>query len=58
MENKTIEKMYKKLDERYGISLYSDGSLRWYNLRRSLSSQLFFGLILFYMVYYSNNYSA
>ena len=58
MENKTIEKMYKKLDERYGISLYADGSHRWYNLRRSISSQIFFGLILFYMVYYSNNYSA
>ena len=58
MENNTIEKMYKKLDERYGISLYADGSLRWYNLRRSFSSQIFFSLILFYMVYYSNNYSA
>ena len=58
MEINTIEKMYKKLDERYGISLYSDGSLRWYNLRRSFSSQIFFSLILFYMVYYSNNYSA
>ena len=58
MEDKTMEKMYKKLDERYGISLYSDGSLRWYNIRRSFSSQIFFSLILFYMVYYSNNYSA
>jgi ATP-binding cassette subfamily C (CFTR/MRP) protein 1 len=58
MENKTMEKMYKKLDERFGISLYADGSLRWYNLRRSFSSQIFFGLILFYMVYYSKNYSA
>ena len=58
MENKTMEKMYKKLDERFGISLYADGSLRWYNLRRSFSSQMFFGLILFYMVYYSKNYSA
>ena len=58
MENKTIEKMYKKLDERYGISLYADGSLRWYNLRRSLSSEIFFSFILFYMVYYSNKYSA
>ena len=56
MENKTMEKMYKKLDERFGISLYADGSLRWYNLRRSFSSQIFFGLILFYMVYYSKNY--
>ena len=58
MEANTMEKMYQKLDERYGISLYSDGSLRWYNLRRSISSQIFFSLILFYMVYYSNNYSA
>ena len=58
MENNTMEKMYRKLDERYGISLYSDGSLRWYNLRRSFSSQIFFALILLYMVYYSDNYSA
>ena len=58
MEENTMEKMYQKLDERYGISLYSDGSLRWYNLRRSISSQIYFGLILFYMVYYSDNYSA
>ena len=58
MEDKTMEKMYKKLDERYGISLYADGSLRWYNIRRSFSSQIFFSMILFYMVYYSRNYTA
>ena len=58
MEDKTMEKMYKKLDERYGISLYADGSLRWYNIRRSFSSHLFFSMILFYMVYYSKNYTA
>ena len=57
-ENPTLEKMYSKLDERYGISLYDEGSHRWYNLRRSLSSQLFFACILFYMVYYPEKYSA
>ena len=57
-ENNSIEKMYSKLDERYGITLYTEGSLRWYNLRKSLSSQLFFAGILFYMAYYSDNYSA
>ena len=57
-ENVTIQKMYKKLDERYGLSLYSEGCLRWYNLRKSINSQIFFSLILFYMVYYSKNYSA
>lgn len=57
-ENVTIKKMYKKLDERHGLSLYSEGCLRWYNLRKSINSQIFFSLILFYMVYYSKNYSA
>ena len=50
MEDKTMEKMYKKLDERYGISLYADGSLRWYNIRRSFSSQIFFSMILFLII--------
>lgn len=54
----TIDKMYKKLDEKYGISLYAEGCQRWYNLRRGYSSQLFFCGILFYMVYYHKNYSA
>ena len=57
-ESNTLDKMYTKLDERYGISLYAEGCLRWYNLRKSLSSQIFFSGILFYMVYYSNHYSA
>ena len=45
-ESNTLEKMYSKLDERYGISLYVEGSLRWYNLRRALSSHIFFALII------------
>ena len=57
-EKNTVEKMYTKLDERYGISLYAEGSLRWYNLRKALSSEIFFSAILFYMAYYSKNYSA
>ena len=54
----TIDKMYKKLDERYGINLYAEGCQRWYNLRRGMSSQIFFCGILFYMVYYYKKYSA
>ena len=57
-EKNTIEKMYTKLDERYGISLYAEGSLIWYNLRRSISSQIFFAFILFYMVYHPEKFSA
>ncbi len=57
-ENNTLDKMYTKIDERYGINLYAEGCLRWYNLRKSLSSQIFFSGILFYMVYYSQYYSA
>ena len=54
----TIDNMYKKLDEKYGITLYAEGAQRWYNLRRGLSSQFFFCSILFYMVYYHKKYSA
>ena len=57
-ESFTIDNMYKKLDDRYGISLYAEGCQRWYNLRRGLSTQIFFCGILFYMVYYHKNYSA
>ena len=57
-ENHIKEKMYTKLDERYGINLYDEGSFRWYNLRRSLSSQIFFGAMLFYMVINSKKFSA
>ena len=57
-ETFTIDKMYKKLDERYGISLFAEGCQRWYNLRRGYSSQIFFCGILFYMVYYHKKYSA
>ena len=54
----TIDKMHKKLDERYGIKLYAEGCQRWYNLRRGISSQIFFCGILFYMVYNYKKYSA
>jgi len=57
-ESFTIDNMYKKLDDRYGISLYAEGCQRWYNLRRGFSTQIFFCGILFYMVYYHKDYSA
>jgi hypothetical protein len=49
-ETFTIDKMYKKLDERYGISLYAEGCQRWYNLRRGYSSQFFF--VVYYFIWY------
>ena len=57
-EKEVISKMYEKLDERYGIGLYDDGTKKWYSLRGALFSHLFFSSLLFYMVYNKKKYSA
>ena len=52
------KKIYKKLDNHYGVHVYIEGCRRWFNLRMRLCSHLFFGLTLFYMVYNSDYFSA
>ena len=51
-------KIYNKLDNHYGVHVYIEGCRRWFNLRMRLCSHIFFGLTLFYMVYYSESFSA
>ena len=55
-EKPTVETMYKKLDIFYAINLHVEGCQRWYDLWSSIFVQLFFCGMLFYMVYYSQNY--
>ena len=58
VENFVKRKIYKKLDNHYGVHVYIEGCRRWFNLRMRLCSHLFFGATLFYMVYYSEKFSA
>ena len=58
VQNFVKKKLYEKLDNHYGVHVYIEGCRRWFNLRMRLCSHLFFGITLFYMVYYSQNFSA
>ena len=58
VEEKTKIKFFKKIDERYGIYLFGEGCKRWIGVRRSLFTQLMFGLIVLYMAYHSEYYSV
>ena len=58
VEDFVKKKIYEKLDNHFGVHVYIEGCRRWFNLRMRLCSHLFFGLTLFYMVYYSYSFSA
>ena len=58
VEDNTKQKMYKKLDDHFGVHIYTEGCKRWYNLRMRICSHLFFSLTLLYMVFYSEKFSA
>ena len=58
VENFVKKKIYKKLDNHFGVHVYIEGCRRWFNLRMRLCSHLFFGATLFYMVYYNDKFSA
>ena len=51
-------KIYKRLDDHFGVHLYIEGTKRWYNITLRIFSNTFFALIISYMVYYSDFYSA
>ena len=57
-ENNTKEKIFKKLDDHFGIRIYNEGCRRWFQLRMRLCTNIFFGASLFYMVYFKDNFSA
>ena len=51
-------KIYKRLDDHFGVHLYIEGTKRWYNITLRMISIIFFTVILSYMGYYSDFYSA
>ena len=51
-------KIYKRLDDHFGVHLYIEGTKRWYNITLRIFSNTFFAIIITYMVYYSDFYSA
>ena len=51
-------KIYKRLDDHFGVHLYIEGTKRWYNITLRIFSNTFFAIIISYMVYYSDFYSA
>ena len=58
VENNTKDKIFKKLDDHFGVHVFTEGCKRWFHLRMRIFSHLFFGATLFYMVYNSEKYSA
>ena len=51
-------KIYKRLDDHFGVHLYIEGAKSWYNITLRIFSNIFFGIIISYMGYYSNYFSA
>ena len=58
VEENTRDKFLEKLDERYGIHLYSEGCRRWIAIRRSSFISLTFGIIILHMAYHPEYYSV
>ena len=58
VEKNTKEKFLEKIDERYGIYLFSNGLRRWHATRRSMFINLTFGVIILYMAYYPEIFSV
>ena len=51
-------KIYKRLDDHFGVHLYIEGAKRWYNITLRIFSITFFAIIITYMGFYSDFYSA
>ena len=51
-------KIYKRLDDHFGVHLYIEGSKHWYNITLRIISNIFFAVIISFMGYYSDFYSA
>ena len=58
VELNTRNKFLEKIDERYGIHLFSAGLRRWHTIRRSTFINLTFGVIILYMAYYPETFSV
>ena len=57
-EDNTINRFLDKIDERYGIHLFSNGCRRWHAIRRSSFVNLTFGIIIIHMAYHPEYYSV
>ena len=51
-------KIYKRLDDHFGVHLYIEGTKRWYNITLRIFSNTFFAIIITFMGYYSDFFSA
>ena len=51
-------KIYKRLDDHFGVHLYIEGSKHWYNITLRIISNIFFAIIISFMGFYSDFYSA
>ena len=51
-------KIYKRLDDHFGVHIYIEGTKGWYNLTTRFFSTIFFAIIITYMGFYSDFYSA
>ena len=51
-------KIYKRLDDHFGVHLYIEGTKRWYNITLRIISNIFFAIIISFMGFYSDFYSA
>ena len=51
IEENFKDKMYRKINENYGVNLYLEGSRKWYSERLKFSSNFFFGLIITYILF-------
>ena len=58
VENNTKDKIFRKLDDHFGVHVYTEGCKRWFHLRMRMCSHLFFSATLLYMVYNSEKFSA
>ena len=58
VEENAKNKFLEKIDERYGIHLFSQGCRRWHAIRRSTFINLSFGVIILYMACHPEYYSV
>ena len=58
VEEETKNRFLEKIDERYGIHLFSQGCRRWHAIRRSTFINLTFGIIILYMANHPEYYSV
>ena len=54
-ENHLTTKLYKRLDDHFGVHLYIEGTGKWYRTCFILISHVFFGIVVSYLIYDKEN---